>query len=169
MRLGTKNKVLKPRIDKRHSKPFVSDKIVCRKSLLCNGIGVFTKRVINKGEKIVEFTGEPTSHSHYYTLQIGDNEHIGPSGGMDDYVNHSCNPNCYINFGDMTLIAIRKIKKGKELSFSYCTTDYDLGNSSFECKCGSKKCLGEVKGFVSLSRKEKVKMRPLLFPYLLNK
>ena len=70
-----------------------------------NGQGVFADKDFRNGEKIIEFKGKlftyaqlPTPYSsvkdHY--VQIGKNLYVGPSGGFDDFFNHSCNPNSWL-------------------------------------------------------------------------
>ena len=149
---------------------FFSDKIYCKESNLCDGTGVFAKESIIEGEKLLEFIGEiKTGTSNDYTLQVDENKHFGRSGYMDDLVNHSCEPNCYIRFNDTSLIAKRDIKTNEELSFHYCTTEYDLGDFSFPCICGAQNCLKKIRGFRYLSVHEQKKLTPFLFPHLEKK
>ena len=88
---------------------------------------------------------------------------------IDDYVNHKCNPNCVVSFPELFLVAVKKIKKGEELSFNYCTTEYDLEHCSFKCRCGAENCIGEVKGFKHLPLSEQMRIKNLLLPYLVKK
>ena len=88
---------------------------------------------------------------------------------MDDFVNHSCNPNCYVRYGDFALIALRDINKGEELSYNYCTTEEDLEQFSFPCSCGAETCIKEVRGFRYLSLEQKKQIQTHLFPYLAEK
>lgn len=148
---------------------FVSNKIILKKSTLCNEKGIFAKENINNGEKILQIGGKITTKRNDYTVQIDNNKHLSKSGRIDDFLNHFCNPNCYISFGDLTLVALRKIRKGEELSFHYCTTEFDLGIFSFRCNCGSKNCLKEVKGFKYLSDENRLELKNILFPYLKKK
>jgi len=86
-----------------------------------NGKGVFAIKKFGKGEIIFEFHGKfftykelPTPYNgvedHY--VQLGENLYMGPSGGIDDYFNHSCSPNTglKINSKKVFLIAVEKIK-----------------------------------------------------------
>lgn len=63
------------------------------------GTGVFTLIDIPANVPIIEFTGnlipkdKLTDDQAYWGLQVGAERFIGPSGAIDDYVNHSCDPN----------------------------------------------------------------------------
>lgn len=70
---------------------FISDKIFCKKSILCEDKGVFAKKDIRTEERILEFIGKiKIGIGNEYTLQIDDNKHLCKSGCIDDFVNHSC-------------------------------------------------------------------------------
>ena len=61
-----------------------------------------------------------------------------------DYINHSCNPNTGLN-GQITLVAMRDIAPGEEVTFDYAMADgtpYD----QFVCHCGAANCRGRVAG-----------------------
>src|SRR5688572_21878726 len=62
-----------------------------------HGVGGFAAQTIYRGETVVVFTGEVTHASETdfstYHLQVGEEHYIGPSGALDDFVNHSCDPN----------------------------------------------------------------------------
>jgi len=90
---------------------------------------------------------------------------------VSDYVNHSCNPNTKIDFDSMNFVALKDIKKGKEITYNYLTTEYDLTKQGceFDCKCGSKNCLRNINGFKFLTKSQKMKLKPLLSPFLKKK
>jgi D-alanine-D-alanine ligase len=57
--------------------------------------------------------------------------------------NHSCDANC--SFKGLNMITNRAIQKGEELTLDYA--DFlDHTMEPFECKCGSSKCRGLIKG-----------------------
>lgn len=60
------------------------------------------------------------------------------------YLNHSCNAN--VGFAtDTSLVAIRDIAKGEEISNDYSMTEFLVGFfPGFECGCGSDECRGQV-------------------------
>ena len=53
------------------------------------------------------------------------------------YSNHSCNPNLGMR-GEITLVAMRDIRPGEELTHDWAMTDDD--EYSVECKCGAANC-----------------------------
>jgi hypothetical protein len=99
-----------------------------------------------------------------YTLQLAEGYYYRSSAGPLA-MNHSCNPNGYICFDDLTYRALHDIAAGEELTFHYCTTEYELANP-FNCLCGSTDCLGRVRGFKFLEKGEIEKIAHLLSPFL---
>lgn len=156
-------------IKNNRGKPTTSLKLICKKSTLCNGLGTFANEDITKGEVILKFYGRIIEQPDHYTIQIGNEMYIERSNQPDDYLNHSCNPNCYIKYNGLFLVALRNIKKGEELCYHYCTTEYDLGEYLFKCNCKSSNCLGTIKGFKYLTNYQKLDLEPYLFYYLKKK
>jgi hypothetical protein len=127
------------------------------------GLGVFADGQIYPDTIVLEFTGERVPREAVLQaaragaadgfLQVGDNEFIGLSGRMDDYVNHSCEPNCGIDFrGDQVFLkAVRSIARGQELTFDYASTQSDFP-FRFHCLCASPSCRGQIGNFEELSR-----------------
>ncbi|MDX1709350.1 MAG: SET domain-containing protein-lysine N-methyltransferase [Desulfobacterales bacterium] len=122
--------------------------------------GVFTKQPLTAGEEILQFDGpvvgsqdlpDPYTAKTDYYLQIGENLFMGPSGKIDDYVNHSCQPNCGIKFDvdAIKLVAIVPINAGHQITFDYSTTMHNA-TYKMKCACGLKKCRRRVKNFVEL-------------------
>jgi uncharacterized protein len=130
------------------------------------GRGLFAKRQIHKGARIIEYKGrrrevidvvsEPPLHDAAadYIFHLHDGWVIdGAIEGSDArYINHSCAPNCDpLAFGGKVFIyAAREIAAGEELTF-----DYNLrpalsleGNAipaaKNECKCGAVDCRGTM-------------------------
>jgi SET domain-containing protein len=127
-----------------------------------NGKAVFTNKNFKKGEKIIEFSGKlftfeqlPTPYNevddHY--VQIDKNLYMGPSGGVDDFFNHSCDPKAglKINNGKVILMAIKNIKKGEEITWDYSTT-MDEDGWEMDCMCGHKNCRRIIRDFKYLPK-----------------
>lgn len=125
-----------------------------------NGRGVFAGERIFAGEEILKFSGDlirrrdlPEIHSQDedYYLQVGDNWFLGPSGEIDDYINHSCDPNTGVVIEGKTskLVAIQDIGRGEEIRFDYSTTMYKPV-LVMKCSCGSPICRGKVVDFIFL-------------------
>jgi len=120
-----------------------------------SGRGVFAGEAIPSGSKLLDFTGpllryEQTTPSTL-AVQIGTDLYLGASGGMDDLVNHSCDPNCGLRIDgtDVQLIALRDIAAGEEICFDYSTT---MNEDDFEmpCRCGAPRCRGLIRDFKHL-------------------
>ncbi|MFC1515361.1 SET domain-containing protein [Thermodesulfobacteriota bacterium] len=125
------------------------------------GKGVFAGEDIDAGEEILQFGGpivgvkelpRPYTAKNDYYLQIGTSTFLGPSGQLDDYVNHSCSANTGVVFdaGVIKLIAILFVPAGNQITFDYSTT-MDSFWWEMECACGSKNCRRKVENFVDLS------------------
>ena len=142
------------------------------------GRGVFANRDYPLGKFVLFFTGEIipveqiTDFTHF--IQIAPDSFLGPSGQADDYVNHSCDPNCAVYFENDYLIlkTIKKIKKGQEITFDYGTIQF-REPTTFYCDCGSRKCRGQITNFFMLPPALKQKyiarnMVPLLSRYKID-
>lgn len=128
------------------------------------GRGVFAKRRIRVGQKIIEYTGERISNAeadrryddesmrrHHTFLFTLDKKTVvdGNSQGNDArYINHSCDPNCeaVIEKKRIWIYARRNIQPGVELAYDY---QYERTKSTedekfYECRCGSPKCRGTI-------------------------
>jgi len=136
-----------------------------------DGKGLFSRKAISKGEKVFKFIGEVLSASEASgkSLQIGEDQFLESTVKFDDYLNHSCNPNCHIDWRSLNLVASRNIKEGEELTFDYNTSEYDLldmGNFTFNCNCQAENCLREIRGFKYLSPEEKTRIKKFISPFL---
>lgn len=145
---------------------FISKKLEVRKK--GKDKKVFAKEDIRGGEILVKFEGRIVKEPHKYTLQIDEGKHLDASRHLDDFLNHNCEPNCYINFDDLSLRSLHRIKKCEEITFNYLTTEWELAEP-FECKCNSKKCFKHIKGFKYLTVKQKKELKPFLSPFLKKK
>jgi hypothetical protein len=121
------------------------------------GKSVFADKDFAAGEFIIQFSGDIYSKDQYLKLVNPENNHflqidndlfIGPTDTIDDYINHSCNPNCGLKYigTKVLLFAIKRISKGDEISFDYSTTmDEDFWE--MKCCCGEKICRGMIRDF----------------------
>ncbi len=131
------------------------------------GKGVFAKRRIHDGARIIEYLGRHVPITTQFAVQLPDgrsaaayafrlNDTTIIDGSVDGndarFVNHSCEPNCvtYCFDDHMYLYANREIRRGEELTF-----DYQLGSASakrptkrqiaqFPCHCGTATCRGTM-------------------------
>lgn len=113
------------------------------------GRGVFAGDRIPAGSLIAPFIGPflryAETDENTYALQIGPDLYIGGSGGVDDYFNHSCEPNAWVKITGITaeLRAIRDIQAGEEICFDYSTI-LDEDDFTMRCGCGSARCRGTI-------------------------
>jgi len=138
------------------------------------GRALLANRDIKKGEVILKMKGfmNSSKDSSYESVQIDKDTFIDSENYyVDDFINHSCNPNLWLNIINMNYITLRNIKKGEEITINYMTNEYDLVEEDcyFKCKCGSKSCLKHIKGFKYLTKKQKEKLKPFLSPFLKKK
>ena len=134
-----------------------------RKLPTAKGAGVFTTVVIPPKVPIVEFKGDlfltnQIKHDNEYILQIGINTFLGPSGEIDDYINHSCNPNCLVHIvGNRAILySMYLIPANAELTFDYSTTATDtLEEWSMSCQCGAHNCRRMISGYDTLDQQTK--------------
>ena len=122
------------------------------------GTGVFARRKIPRGTRIIEYTGEPVSlnevYSGTYAFALNDTTVIdGARGGNEArFFNHSCDPNCeaYIFDGHAYLYAMRDIVRDEELTFDYHmgpadrTTRLRYDTARYPCRCGAANCRGTL-------------------------
>ena len=146
------------------------------KSVIIEGKGraLIANRSFKKGEAILPLKGiiRKYSEATSYAVQLGRDKFIDTSHRcVEDYTNHGCNPTLKIDFERMKFVALRDIKKGEELTYNYLSTEYDLVRDrlDFDCRCGGKNCLGQIKGFKFLSKSQKMRLKPLLSPFLRKK
>jgi hypothetical protein len=121
------------------------------------GRGVVAGAKIDAGETALVFRGPLISleqiEDFTHVIEIAPGRFLGPSGGPDDLVNHSCDPNCElcVDGGSARLRTLRPIEAGEELTYDYSTgmlTDPTV----FDCACGSERCRGVVRRWVELPR-----------------
>ena len=114
------------------------------------GKHVVTERAIRSGEVVLEVVGyHGVAIANRFTVQAGVGTHLAGIGPLT-FMNHSCVPNVIINTPDMTVMAMRDIAAGEELTFFYPSTEWHMAEP-FDCHCGAASCIGRVAGADSLS------------------
>jgi SET domain-containing protein len=151
-----------------------------------HGQGVFAGKNFEKGEILLEFKGKiyswpdgydkPIGYTDDYDpdddhfLQVGKDLYMGPSGDLDDYVNHSCDPSTGVYFRGkkLFLIAIRKIYQHEEITWDYSTNMYK-DNWTLRCSCGASNCRGIIREFKYLPRavRQKYLRLDIVFPFVI--
>lgn len=134
---------------------------------------VFAAEPIARAEVVLGVVGREVARPERHSIQTGWQTHlVGPDMLPPDmavaeygwrFLNHSCEPNAYLK-GD-TLVALRELPEGAEITFDYNTTEWDLANP-FACACGSAVCVGTVRGFAHLDGAARQRLYPYLAEYL---
>jgi len=138
--------------------------------LLTNGRkGLFAVEAIARGEILIDLSGDeilssPTRRS----LQIGEGKHAFGREETVGYLNHSCDPNVFLDFSCLCVRALKDIRAGEEVTIHYAATEYEM-HDAFACECGSPNCLRLIRGFKFLTRGQQLKLKPYLAPYLLRR
>jgi uncharacterized protein len=131
-----------------------------------HGTGVFAKRAIHRGARIIDYQGLRVRKeillehqalgltSLRYVFNLNDTEAIDgeQEGNAARFVNHSCEPNCVMYVFDETpyLYSLRDIRRGEELTFDYRLrpafkkriTQKD--KLAHPCNCGAEHCRGTM-------------------------
>jgi len=142
------------------------------------GKAVFAAQPFGADETIVRFSGRTIPASRLPPLlsgttdrflQVERDRYMGPSGRIDDLINHSCMPNAGLRFTDdgVMLVALRDIAVGEEIAWDYSTT-LDDPDWAMACACGSPACRGVVRAFALLPQDVQDRYRAIgvVAPYL---
>ena len=130
-----------------------------------HGNGVFARRRISAGDRIIEYKGEriawpeavrraeakggPLNHTYFFTLADGRVIDGGAQGNEARFINHSCEPNCEAMEhpdGSVHIYALMDIERGEELRYNYALI-YEGRHTAavkraFACHCGADSCSG---------------------------
>jgi uncharacterized protein len=130
-----------------------------------HGAGVFARRAIPDGTRIVEYTGEKITKAEsrrreaqrlrrqerggddcVYIFELNRRNDLDGRrrGNVARLINHSCAPNCRAEVirGRIWIIARREIAAGEELTFDY---GYGFAEwSKHPCRCGARRCAGFI-------------------------
>lgn len=165
------------------------EKIEIKKSNI-EGKGVFASLDIEKGEIICRMKGKPVSIEKLKQMYESQEVRVDDPFQIknDTYlildipyllINHSCSPNSGVR-GRLTLVAIKDIKKGEEITYDYSTTEWSdksLWKINWQeewvikCNCNSENCRKEVREFPLLPSdlKKKYYDKNILPSFILEK
>lgn len=112
------------------------------------GLGLFALEAIPKGACVVEYVGRVLSREEEYTSRSRYLFHVSekktidgaPRWNLARYINHSCRPNCEIEYwrSRVFVMARRNVKPGEELSYDYGKEYFDQFIAPKGCRC--RKC-----------------------------
>ena len=80
-----------------------------------------------------------------YSLQVSEEKHIYIKPAIFAYINHSCNPNIFVDTDNFQLVCLRNIEIGEHITFFYPSTEWSMA-TAFSCRCGFDRCLGWIDG-----------------------
>jgi SET domain-containing protein len=131
-----------------------------------HGNGVFARRKIDAGERIVEYKGEritsdesairadagggPVNHTFFFSLADGMVIDGGSGGNDSRYINHACEPNCeaFEEDGQVFIYSLQEIEQGEELNYNYALIYEERHTAAvkklFACRCGAPSCTGTM-------------------------
>jgi hypothetical protein len=87
-------------------------------------------KIIMKDTLVLELNGLMKETPTKTSIQLDNNEHIEDKYGK--YMNHSCNPTCYIK--ERNVYSLGKLTKGMSITFNYNGNENKLA-SPFNCVC----------------------------------
>ncbi len=109
------------------------------------GLGLFTESSIQRGDFVIEYTGELLSRKKAdekggrYLFDISNRRTIDGTDRKNRarYINHACRPNCEVDIrrGRIFVFAKRTIRGGEELHYDYGKEYWDEFIKPHGCKC----------------------------------
>lgn len=144
---------------------WVSPKLGLQTSMI-EGLGYFAEEKIEKDEPLIvqggrcvhvtEMDNPGMEPCWYVGFQIERDVYLCPfeiEGRLNldgiFVVNHSCNPNAGFS-GQVSLVAMREIHVGEEVTFDYAMTDLETDDEDAwnpeQCRCGQQQCRKLITG-----------------------
>ncbi|MFH0830773.1 MAG: SET domain-containing protein-lysine N-methyltransferase [Parcubacteria group bacterium] len=139
------------------------------------GRGLFASALIQQGEIVLTFEG-PILHlkegqrtfgeyTDDHAVQCGPNSWVNPQNEAR-FINHSCEPNCGIK-NVFTLVALRDIELGEELTFDYAMIEDSWWK--FQCGCGAPSCRKIISGYAALPQEKKEQYKGYISEWIVKK
>jgi hypothetical protein len=104
------------------------------------------KKIGNLGGEVItlrEARKRAANTKRVAMVEFGDGRALDASINPNElrYVNHSCQPNTYMNvrYSRVEFYALRDIQRGEELTCNYGETHHD---GKLKCRCGAENCKG---------------------------
>lgn len=144
-----------------------------------HGRGVFAKRRIPAGTRVIEYAGKRISnkeadrrhpanpddpfHTFFFVLSSGKVIDGNDEGNDARWINHACEPNCESEEGKsgkrVYIVAKRDIARGEELNYDYGLVMEDKITkklrSQYACRCGAEQCRGTLLALPKKKKKNK--------------
>ena len=128
--------------------------LILRSSAI-HSVGCYTTAPLAKGAQVVEYTGPRLTvyeanelyegRELTYLFGLEDGKNVIDGNGMAAFINHSCDPNCFVDEvdGRVWIFALRNIAEGEELAYDYNLYDGEDAEDS-PCTCGAANCRGTM-------------------------
>lgn len=84
-----------------------------------------------------------------YSIQVGVRTHIDGAGTR--YLNHSCDPNVFVDAETISVVTLRPLAENEALFFFYPANEW-LMTVPFQCDCKSRQCIGTIGGAAATPR-----------------
>lgn len=133
--------------------------------------GLVAATHVAAGKVLLELRGVLRPSPSRYSLQLSEDVHLDVGEGLPPeqqrwmYLNHSCDPNAAVDVETRTLVALRDLQPGEEITFDYDTTEWAMAEP-FVCGCGSAGCRRWVAGFRALDPHRKEVLLPQAAPHI---
>ena len=133
------------------------------------GRSLVASRNIATGQVVIHLAGKLVSKPSKYSIQTGETTHlVTPLESLHNYIDHSCDPVCCIDWETLNLVSIKGISKGEKITYNYCTSEWNLVEK-FECDCRAAACLGTIRGAKNLTVQQQERIASYMSPFLLRK
>jgi SET domain-containing protein len=161
-------------------KPELVETWVTYRRSVIHGRGVFARRAIPDGARIIEYTGERITKAQARRREVerlvrqrrGDDASVyifvlnrrhdldgRRSRSVARFINHSCAPNCRVEVarGRIWIVARRDIATGEELTYDYGFPFAEW--RQHPCRCGASRCAGFIVGKAARWRLRRIPLR----------
>jgi SET domain-containing protein len=130
--------------------------------LAIGGQGLFAAERLASNEKVFEL--RITEMRTRTSIELEEGVFSEGADEFNDYLNHHCDPNLYVDFTEHCLRARWVIEPREELFMNYLTTEWELV-APFACSCGSDYCFGCIGGFHHLLVDQREKLKQVMSPH----
>lgn len=99
----------------------------------------------SQGEILLDLTSaKEVLVPDYMSIDLGSKHVYHP---VARYVNHSCEPNAYVDGQQQKLIAKTDINKNDEITFNYLASERQI-TAPFDCNCSTDQCVGRIEKYL---------------------
>jgi uncharacterized protein len=139
-----------------------------------DGFGVNIGENVKKGEIVSRIKGEmkfkvnkglEDTFANPDWVGVAKDQWIDPAKPYK-FLNHSCNPSVGVK-GKITLVALRDMKEGEEVTVDYSTIEGDP-NWEMKCACGEKNCRKVIRSIEFMPEDQFKKYLPYVSTYFKN-